>query len=235
MKLSTLPILVACVFAFCVVLAQRAKQHQAITRAEARSVYLLLVALFVWTLTAAVLGIQGIHASPWLQERVPLLWQATVPVLIVAVGLLLSRTLRGALRGVASGTPWHWLVFFQGLRMGALGGVVKGLKGEVTSGFVFWVGIPDFLFGLSAPIVGWLLLRKAISHHVLMLWNLIGAAIILIPTFVFMPHFMSEPGFIFIFEFPMVLAPSIVVPIFVLLNVLLAWRLFELGKERAMS
>jgi hypothetical protein len=232
MTLSVLPLLVICVFAFCIFIARRAKQNQSITTAEARSVYLLLLALFAWTLISIVLGLKGLHASPWLLERIPLLWQANVPVVILVVGLLLSRTLRNGLRGIASGTPWHWLAFFQALRMGALGGVVKGIKGEVTSSFVFWVGIPDFLFGSSALIVGWLLLRKVVFNRFLMIWNLIGAGIILLPTFVFMNYFMSEPGFIFIFEFPMVLAPSIVVPIFIFINLLMAWRLFELSRGR---
>ena len=232
MKLSVLPILVICVFAFCIVIARRAKHNQAITREEARSVYLLLVTLLAWTLISIVLGIKGIHASSWLLERTPLLWQANVPIVILVVGLLFSRTLRGALRGIASSTPWHWLVFFQALRIGALGGVVKGIKGEVTSSFVFWVGIPDFLFGVSALIVGRLLLRNAVSNGFLMIWNLIGAAIILLPTFLFMNYFMNEPGFIFIFEFPMVLAPSIVVPIFIFFNILLAWRILELTRSR---
>jgi len=178
------------------------------------------------------MGIKEIHASPRLLERIPLLWQANVPVVILVIGLLLSPTLRSALRGIASSTPWHWFIFFEALRIGALGGVVKGIKGEVTSSFVFWVGIPDFLFGLSALIVGWLLLRNAVSNGFLMIWNLIGAAIILLPTFLFMNYFMNEPGFIFIFEFPMVLAPSIVVPIFILFNILLAWRIYELTRER---
>lgn len=232
MKLSVLPILVISVFTFCIAIARRARANQSITAAEARSVYILLFMFFVWTLMSVAMGIQGMHASPALLERVPLLWQACVPVIMVVIGLLLSRTLRSALRGIASSTPWHWLVFFQALRLGAVGGVAKGIKGEVTSSFVFWVGIPDFLFGGSALIVGWLLMRKAVGHRFLMIWNLIGAAIILLPTFVFTNHFMSEPGFIFIFEFPMVLAPSIVVPIFVLLNLLLAWRIFELTRDR---
>ena len=228
MNISILPVFVIIVFAFCIFITRRAKTNQAINTAETRSVYVLLLMFFIWTVISIVLGIKGIHASPSLRERTPLLWQTNVPVVILVIGLLLSRTLRSALRGIASSTPWHWLVFFQGSRIGALGGVVKGIKGEITSSFVFWVGIPDFLFGVSALIVGWLLLRKAVGHRFLMIWNLIGAAIILLPTFLLMNYFMNEPGFIFIFEFPMVLAPSIVVPIFIFLNVLLAWRIFEL-------
>ena len=115
MKLSVLPIWVLGVFAFCLFIARRAKHNQAINTKEARSAYVLLLTLFVWTLISTVLGIKGIHASPWLQERIPLLWQANVPVVIVVIGLLLSPTLRSALRGIVSSTPWHWLVFFSGV------------------------------------------------------------------------------------------------------------------------
>jgi hypothetical protein len=187
--------------------------------------------LFIWTLVSMALGIRGLHASPALLVRVPLLWQACVPVAVVAVALLLSGNLRSGLRGIASGTPWHWLVFLQALRIGALGGVIKGIRGEVTSSYVFWVGIPDFLYGVSALIVGWLVLRKALGNGALMAWNLVGAAIILLPTFLFMNYWMKEPGFIFIFEFPMVLAPSTVVPMLILFNFLLAWRTFELRRS----
>ena len=37
---------------------------------------------------------------------------------------------------------------------------------------------------------------------------------------------MNEPGFVFIFEFPMILAPSIVLPVFISLNLLHAWGIF---------
>jgi len=81
--------------------------------------------------------------------------------------------------------------------------------------------------GFSAIILGWLVLRKAVGNRFLIIWSLIGAAIILLPTFGFMTHWMNEPGFTFIMEFPMVLAPSIVMPIFIFLNFLLAWRIFK--------
>lgn len=220
--MSILGLWVTLVFAFCIVITVQARRQQSINTARLRSVYLLLAALFVWTLTAIGLGIQGIHTSKSLLEKVPLLWQACVPVAIVGAASLF-RTVRHALRGIAASTPWIWLVFIQALRIGALGGVAKGLKGEITSSYVYWVGIPDFLFGASAIVVGWLLLRGVVGRRFLMIWSLVGAAIILLPTFAFMNYWMNEPGFMFIFEFPMVLAPSIVVPMLVLLNFLLAW------------
>jgi hypothetical protein len=226
MKVSVLPILIIIIFVFCIGITRRVKLNQSINAAEARSVYALLLVFFAWTLIAVVLGIKGIHLS--LMERVPLLWQSCVPVVLLTIGLIISRMLRSGLKGIVANTPWHWLVFAHALRIGALGGVMKGIKGEVTSSFVFWVGIPDLLYGFSAIIVGLLLLREAVSNRFLMVWNLIGPAIILLPTFIFMNYWMNEPGFVFIFEFPMVLAPSIVVPIFIFLNLLMAWRIFQI-------
>jgi hypothetical protein len=106
---------------------------------------------------------------------------------------------------------------------------MKALGGEITSSFPLWVGIPDFLFGVSALGLGLLMSRKSISHRFLIRWNLVGAAVILLPLFAMMPYWMNEPGFLFIFEFPMILAPSIVVPLFISLNCLMAWSISKDG------
>jgi len=229
MKVSILPILIIIIFIFCIGITGRAKRNQSISAEEGRSVYALWLALIVWTVISIVLGIKGLHLS--LREQIPLLWQACVPVALLTIGLIFSRTLRSGLLGIVANTPSHWLVFVQALRIGAIGGVMKGIKGEITSGFVFWIGIPDFLFGVSALVVGWLLLRNAVSHSFLAIWNLVGALLILLPTFIPMNYWMNEPGFVFIFEFPMVLAPSIVIPILIFLNLLMAWGVYETGTK----
>ena len=109
--------------------------------------------------------------------------------------------------------------------------MMKGFRGEVTSKFVFVVGIRDFLYGISTIILAWMMVRDTVGRCFLAIWNLLGAAIILLPLIVGMNHWMNEPGFEFIFEFQMILAPSIVVPISICLNLLLAWRIFEEGFE----
>ena len=225
MKLSILPVYVALVFIICTGLTRRATSNRSINAAEARSVYGLLLAFLAWTAIAFVLGLRGTHVD--LMEHVPLLWQAFVPMVLWSTAFTFSGTLRNGLRGIATSTPGHWLVLIQALRIGALGGIIKGVRGEVASDFVFWIGIPDFLFGLSALVVGRLLLRKAIGPRVLMAWNLVGFSLIFLPTFVPMSYWMNEPGFSFIFEFPMVLAPSIVIPILISLNLLHAWGIWR--------
>ncbi len=225
MKFSLVPLLVVLILVFAVFITRRAKKKQAISGAEARSVYFLVLVFAVWTAVVIALGMDGIHVE--LMDQVPLLWQSGIPVAILFINFLLSKILLRALFFIESSTPPHWLVFFQALRIGALGGVIKGVQGQVTSSFVFWVGIPDFLFGVSAILVGWLLLSEAVSKGFLVVWSLIGASIILLPTFLLMNYWMNEPGFVFIFELPMVLAPGIVVPMMIFFNLLSAWGAFQ--------
>jgi len=225
MKISIVPIYVLLVFAFSVYITYRARRDDEISTPEARSVYLFITGLFAWTAVATVLGLRNTHTSPWLLDHVPFLWQAFVAVAMFISLFALSPTFRRALNGLADATPATWLVFFQALRIGALGSVVKALRGEITSNFPLWVGIPDFLYGVSAIILGLLLLRSSIGHRTtLVTWAISGAAIILLPLFGLMPYWMNEPGFTFIFEFPMVISPSIVVPILIFANFLLAWK-----------
>ena len=63
MKLSILPIYIVVVFIFCIAIIRRASSKEAIKAAEARSVYALLLAFFVWTMIAIVLGIRGAHVE----------------------------------------------------------------------------------------------------------------------------------------------------------------------------
>ena len=231
MKLSLVPLLAILTLAFGVFITATARKDRSISGAEARSVYFLVLAFAVWTVILIALGIGGIHVA--LMYQVPFLWQSGIPVTILFINFILSRNLRRALHGIASSTPQHWLVFFQALRIGALGGVLKGIQGQITSSFVLWIGIPDFLFGVSAILVGWLLLREAVSKSFLVVWGLIGASLILLPTFPLMNYWMNEPGFVFIFEFPMVLAPGIVVPMMIFFNLLSAWGAFQSREGQA--
>jgi len=234
MKMSLLPLLVSMVFIFCFALTRRAGMNQYISVAEKHRVYTLLLALLLWTWVSTLLGMRGTHLL--LMQRIPLLWQACVPVIIVITGMLVSKKLQSGVHALVANTPWHWLIFIQALRIAAIGTVIKGIHGEISSAYVFWVGIPDFLFGLSALIVGWLALKHRISPSFLLVWNLVGASLILLPTFLATNYWMSEPGFAFIFEFPMVLAPSIVVPMFVLLNLLTARHMHAIRiKQRITS
>ena len=225
MKFSIVPVFIAAVFIFPILLTLRAQKLGLINQKEALGVYSLLVALALWTGVAISMGVQGLHVS--LMTRIPLLWQATVAVGIEVIAFTLFPVVRRGLLGIAIGTPMRWLVLFQVLRIAAIGSVIKALKGEISSAFPLWAGIPDLLFGASALLLGLVMSRRTLPDRFLITWNVIGVAIILLPLFAMMPYWMNEPGFVFIFEFPMVMAPSIVVPMFISLNALMAWGVWK--------
>lgn len=218
---SILPFYVALIFGFLAAIVRRASSSRILTAREASRLYGLIFVLLAWTGVVVVMGVQNLHLE--LADRIPLLWQALAPVAIWATAAMLSPTTRRSLHKLAIATPPHWLAWAQALRIGAIGGIYKGLTGEIQSGYVFWIGIPDLLFGISALLFGWLALRRGIGPSVLLAWNLIGFALIFLPTLVPMLYWMSEPGFRFIFEFPMILAPGIVVSILLSLNLMQAW------------
>ncbi len=70
---------------------------------------------------------------------------------------------------------------------------MKALRGDISSNFPLWVGIPDFVFGASALLVAVFYARGRIEHRLtfLTVWSLLGAAIILVPTFGLMPYWMQ--------------------------------------------
>ena len=223
MRNIALPIMVIIVFTSCLYLVRRAKALQIIAIDEAASTKGVFVALAIWAVVCFWMGLRGIHAEPWLLEAVPLLWQSMVAVVIFMTWFLFSPKLRKTLAKVADHTPVATLVFIQALRIGAIGSILKTYLGLIVSNFPYWVGIPDFIFGLSALLIGALVVRGFIGHQVLAVWHIVGATIILLPLVGLMNYWMNEPGFLFIFEYPMILAPSLVVPVLISLNMFAAW------------
>jgi hypothetical protein len=124
---------------------------------------------------------------------------------------------------------------FEGLRVLALGGIIKGYRGEFSLFFAQYVGIPDFLYGVTTLIAAVLIYRGVWKERSAIIINLIGF-IIIVPFAVILinvglpgPLYMIEesPSLKTIFEFPMVLAPTLVVPIFAMVNLFVALRLIK--------
>ena len=129
-------------------------------------------------------------------------------------------------------TPVHWLTGVQALRIAALGTAYKTHLGLFPVYFELWVGIPDLLFGVSALVITWLSARGRLGTRALVAWHVIGV-IIIVPTALVLLQ-LGLPGPLRVFNtaptaeqvlaFPMSLAPTMVVPTFVLFNVLAIWR-----------
>jgi len=240
MSFSLVPALFAVEVIAIAYATQRAMESGALNRNSARWIYGLLALLALWGGLSTYLGLTGAYRTTQFWGVSAPFWLPFVPVLLVFTPFLFSSPARDAINGLIDHTPLHAIVALQGLRVLALGGIIKGWNGEFNAAFAFVVGIPDFLFGASALILASLVFQDRVSRWPLIAWNLIGAAIIVPGSFIVIKLalpgpwqvFTSEPSIATLYEFPMALAPTLVVPILVLINLLLALRLFERGLGR---
>jgi len=152
---------------------------------------------------------------------------------------LVSADLRDVLRAVIDHTPSTWFIYIHAMRITALGTLIKTFQGKFPISFELGDGVTDLFFGISALWLARMVKRGAFNDSHILWWNIIGAAVILIPGGILFQ--MGLPGPIQMFTqtptaevmmlFPLVLAPTLLVPLFVLFNILVAWRLLE--KRRA--
>lgn len=199
----------------------------------------ILVALGVWTAISSYLGLSGIYQTEAFLGSLPGFWITQIPVLIVMIPWMLSKSVRQATDSIIDHTPLYLIMAFEGLRVLALGGIIKGYKGEFSPLFAKAIGIPDFLIGLLALTGAYLIYKGVWANRAAIAINLLGF-IVIIPFGMGLINFglkgplyyiNETPSLATIFEFPMALAPTVVVPIFVMVNLFVAIRLIQLTKS----
>jgi len=227
MQSSSLPLLTVIVFGFLVLLIVRAYRRGVLERRQRDLLVILLAVLGTWGGLSGFFSVSGIYRSEGFLLLAPGYWLPFVPVIITMLFVLLVRPLRDGLRVLIDETPRYWLTGVHVIRILAIGSLVKASNGLFPETFAWYVGIPDLLFGLSALPVTVLAWRGRIASLSLAFWHVAGAAVIIVPSVGFMHVYMQDPLFDRLFEFPMALAPTLVVPMLVMLNLLAAWRLLE--------
>ena len=238
MQLSLTPFLVAVELGFVLALARRSSRVAG-SPIPMTAVYGFLAWLAVYAVVTSVLGARGVYVSDALLRWLPGLWLQLITVAAVVAPILLVAPLRQSLRDIVDATPLHWFAYFHGLRILAIGTAYKTAIGEFPASFEYIVGIPDLLFGLSAFWVAALVKRGAMGERGFMIWNLIGALVIVpaapIVLQLGLPGplqvFTDQPDARAVFTYPMSIAPMIGVPLFVMINLWVAWRLWERGKD----
>ena len=238
--MSLTPILVMVELGFLLALTIRSARLTG-RPAMARPAYIYLTWLAAYAVATGYLGAQGVYLREDVLRLYPGFWLQLITVSVTVGPLLFFGSLRQLAREVVDRTPLHWFAWFHGLRIGALGTAYKTAIGEFPAYFEYLVGIPDLLFGLSAFWVAERLRRRRMGERGFLLWNLIGAlsivpsAPILIQLELPGPLqlFTAEPDARAIMTYPMSIAPMIGVPLFVLINLWVAWRLWERGNETA--
>ncbi len=232
MQFSTLPILIVVIFGFLWFLSRRIHHLGGINAQQRNWLVVLLLILLTWGGYVGYQSSVGIFATEDFLNLLPGYWLPYVPVVLAITLTLLVTPLRIGLRKLVDETPHHWLTGIHGLRILALGTLIKASMGLFPEKFAWFVGGADLLFGLSAIAVTLLIRRGRLTEGFLLVWHLIGALVIVAPVAGLMHIFMQEALFSKLFAFPMVLAPALVVPSFVMLNLLVAWRLLEKRMQR---
>ena len=234
MQLSLAQLLLAVQLGFLVAVARRAGS-QGEGQGTIGPLYAYVAWLALYGIVTSLLGAQGVYLRDGLMPLLPGLWLQVITVLACVVPVLLVPALRDTLRRMVDVTPWHWFAYLQALRVSALGTAYKTAIGEFPLYFELLVGVPDLLFGLSALWVAVKARRGEMSARGFMIWNLIGALVIVPAAPVLLQLGLPGPLQVFtgvpdaraVFTYPMSIAPMIVVPLFVLINLWVAWRLWE--------
>lgn len=235
MSFSSVPFLFVLQLAFWIGLTHTAHRRQKLTNGQAMAMLVWLVMLTLWGFATSALSIYGVYSSPPFLRSLPGFWLPLVPIILSSSLYALSPTFRNALHGIVTVTPSQAFILIQVLRIAAIGGLYKATQGLMPAVFTASVGIPDFLYGVSALILAGTAYYKRVSSRLLGLWHIAGIAVIVMTAPLIMQ--MSLPGSWYIFqnlpdgrallEFPMVLAPTLVVPVFILTNAIVAYHLLR--------
>jgi len=231
MHLTSLPILIIAIFVFLAFLVLRLYKFDRLNASERNSLAALLIILLVWGGCSGYLSSTGVYVSVNFLQLSPGYWLPYIPVITTVTLVVLITPLRVGLRKFVDYVPDHWLTGIHMLRILAFGTIIKATMGVFPEKFAWFVGIPDLLFGLSAIPITLLAQQKRLNDDIILLWHLAGALVIIVPAIALMHIFMKEILFLELFAFPMALAPTLVVPILVMLNLMVVWRLLEIKIE----
>ena len=189
--------------------------------------------LCAWIVASSILAASGVYLDERAIRVLPLLCGFLVPISIVAAALRVDPVLRSGVLSILESLPLSRLIGVQAIRITAIGTILKYLDGDLPGHFILPVGVPDFAVGLTAlPMAWWATANPAGARPSLIVWNLLGASIFLpagVLMHVSMPgpvqFFTSGPTTHTLFEFPLALVPTFLVPCFVGTHLACLWRL----------
>lgn len=224
MQPSSIPVLFAIQCIFLIGCARSAVRASQATTAAV----LVSVSLLTWGCFSSWFALSGVYDSPEFLELMPGLWLSVVPVVIVAMLIVLFPFVRRGLMDVAMTTSHHRLIGIQAFRVLAIGTLIKTVRNVFPLHIELAIGITDFAFGIASWAIYGAVKRGRISSDALVLFHAVGLLIILLPAQIAiqaglpgpLQKFSEAPTSEVMFDFPMVLAPSLVVPIFLMLNLL---------------
>ncbi|NGX58328.1 MAG: hypothetical protein K940chlam3_01233 [Chlamydiae bacterium] len=219
--------------------AKKTQEAGSINSHQRRFVNWILLALVIWGVITSYLSLNGFYHTEQFLSSLPGIWITQIAVLIVLIPWIFSQSFRHATNSIIDKTPLHFIMAFEGIRIAAIGGVIKGYRGEFSPFFAKTIGIPDFLIGIASLIAAYLIYKGVWKERSAIVINLLGLLVIVPFAMVFINlglpgpmYLISEtPSLSTIFDYPMALAPTLVVPIFVMVNLFVVIRLMTRHKK----
>lgn len=234
MKFSSVPLLFVVIVAFWLWAARAALRRGDISVGHERSIHAWLGMLAAWAVTTTVLATSGLYRSASFYALLPGLWVPLAPVVLSVALLWLWPTFRVAMRALTTSTSPRAFLWLHAMRIAAIGGVIKGTQGMLPASFAFPIGIPDLIFGLVSLVLALGYRRFRPGRPALIAWNLAGMGVLMsAPIFMQLGlpgrfyTFTAQPDATALFEFPMVLAPTLVVTLLFFTN---GWHAFTLWR-----
>ena len=237
MKFSSVPLLFGLIVVFWLWAARACMTRGVLSARQFRAINVWLVLLTAWGITTTVLSTNGAYRSEAFYALLPGLWVPLAPVALSLALIGLWPDFRAALWAVTTATSPRAFLWLHALRVAAIGGVIKGAQGLLPPSFAFPIGIPDLVFGLVSLVMAMAYQRLRPGRAALIGWNLAGMGVLMsAPIFMQLGlpghfyTFTSQPDATALFEFPMVLAPTLVVSLLFFTNGWHAFTLWRSGK-----
>jgi hypothetical protein len=140
MKFSMLPILLLIQLMVIYRVTKSTETSGNINSNQRNLVNTILVGLGVWAVMSSYFSLNGMYQTEAFLASLPGLWITQIPILVVMIPWMLSKSLRQATDSIIDHTPLSLIMAFVGLRVFALGGIIKGYKGEFSPLFAKAMG-----------------------------------------------------------------------------------------------
>ena len=200
-----------------------------------------VIAIFsLWGLLSTRLALSGVYDSQGFLSLLPGLWLPTIPIFLGLFLFFYLPTIQRSFLEIARHVPVQAFVAIQAIRITALGTLIKTLQGQFPVSVELAIGLTDLAYGVSALLLYRLAKAQRLSSDAIALWHIVGILIVIIPGELAIQTALPGPLEVFaiaptasvMLDYPMVLAPSLVVPIFFLLNALGATAAIAQSRSR---
>ena len=233
--ISSVPFLFAAQVLFLLKADQFAQKQGTSSHYSRKAVLITITALTLWGCLSAALSLGGLYDDLSFLSMLPGLWLPLVPIVIAGLVLLFLPLARTRFHQIALAVPPQWWIGIQTLRLFAVGTLIKTVIGQFPVHVELAIGLTDLAFGLSAAVLFSVVKARRMAADAIALWHIVGILIILIPGELAVQTglpgglqvFSNPPTAEVMLDFPMVLAPTLVVPVFLMLNALGAYAALQ--------